>query len=63
MNVAITKNNVEDYLRLGKSSTSTIVWFVNRKHCYPILNKKFETLKIDRSMLNSLQSTFALDNP
>ena len=51
MNIAITKNDVEDCLRLGKSSKSTIVWFVNRKHCYANLNKKFETLKIDRSML------------
>ena len=43
MNIAITKNDVEDWHRLGKSSKSNIVWFVNRKHCYVILNKKFET--------------------
>ena len=30
MNIAITKNDVEDYHRLGKSSKSTIVRFVNR---------------------------------
>ena len=51
MNIAITKNDVEDCHRLGKSSKSTIVWFVNRKHCYAILNKKFETSKVDRSKL------------
>ena len=51
MNIAITKNDVEDCDRLGKSSESTIFWFVNRKHCYAILNKKFETSKIDRSKL------------
>ena len=51
MNIATTKNDVEDCDRLGKSSESTIFWFVNRKHCYAILNKKFETSKIDRSKL------------
>ena len=51
MNTAITKNDVEDCHRLGKSSKSTIVWFVNRKHCYSILSKKFETSKIDKSKL------------
>ena len=43
MNIAITKNDVEDCHRLGKSSKSTIVQFVNRKHCNAILSKKFET--------------------
>ena len=51
MNIAITKNDVEDCHRLGKSSKSTIVRFVNRKHCYAILSKKFETSKIDKSKL------------
>ena len=51
MNIAITKNDIEDCHSLGKSSKSTIVQFVNRKHCYAILNKKFETSKIDRSKL------------
>ena len=51
MNIAITKNDVEDCHRLGKSSESTIVRFVNRKHCNAILNKKFETSKIDKSKL------------
>ena len=41
MNIAVTKNDVEDCHRLGKSSRSTIVWFVNRKHYYVILSKKF----------------------
>ena len=31
-------------LALGK-----IIWSVNRKHCYGILSKKFETSKIDGS--------------
>ena len=45
MNTAITKNDVEDCHRLGKSSKSTIVWFVNRKHCYSILgNLKLQKL-------------------
>ena len=75
MNIAITKNDVEDCHRLGKSSKSTIVRFVNRKHCYAILSKKFETSKIDKSKLgfepnvklyvseklNSIQSTFGLE--
>ena len=43
MNIAITKNHVEDCHRLSKSSKSTIVQFVNRKHCNAILSKKFET--------------------
>ena len=43
---AVTKNNVEDCHRLGKRSKSTIVQFVNRKHCYAILSKKFETSKL-----------------
>ena len=51
MNIAITKNDVEDCHRLGKSSKSTIVQFVNRKHCNAILSKKFETSKIDKSKL------------
>ena len=51
MNIAITKNDVEDCHRLGKSSESTIVRFVNRKHCNAILSKKFETSKIDKSKL------------
>ena len=52
MNIAITKNDVEDCNRLGKQKfKSTIVQFVNRKHCYVILNKKFDTSKIDRSKL------------
>ena len=51
MNIAITKNGLEDYHRLGKSSKSTIVRFVNRKHCNAILSKKFETSKIDKSKL------------
>ena len=33
MYIAITKNDVEDCHRLGKSSKSTIVQSVNRKHC------------------------------
>ena len=51
MNTAISKNDVEDCHRLGKSSKSTIVQIVNRKHCYAILNNKFETSKIYRSRL------------
>ena len=51
INIAITKNDVEDCHRLGKSSESTIVRFVNRKHCNAILSKKFETSKIDKSKL------------
>ena len=51
MNIAITNNYVEDCHRLGISSKSTIVQFVNRKHCYAILSKKFETSKIDKSKL------------
>ena len=51
MNIAITKNHVEDCHRLSKSSKSTIVQFVNRKHCNAILSKKFETSKIDKSKL------------
>ena len=51
MNIAITKNDLEDYHRLGKSSKSTIVRFANRKHCNAILSKKFETSKIDKSKL------------
>ena len=31
MNIAIIKSDVEGCHRLGKSSKSTIVWFVNRK--------------------------------
>ena len=75
MNVAITKNDVVDCHRLGKSSKSTIVRFVNRKHCYAILSKKSEASKIDKSKLrfepnvklhvseklNSIQSTFGLE--
>ena len=48
MNIAITKNDVEGCHRLGKSSKSTIVQFVNIKHCYEILSKKFETSTTDR---------------
>ena len=51
INIAVTKNDVEDCHRLGKSSKSTIVQFVNRKHCNAILSKKFETSKIDKSKL------------
>ena len=51
MNIAITKNDVEDCHRLGKSSKNTIFQFVNRKHCNAILSKKFETSKIDKSKL------------
>ena len=51
MNIAISRNDVEDCHRLGKSSKSTIVQFVNRKHCNAILSKKFETSKIDKSKL------------
>ena len=51
MNIAITKNDVEDCHRLGKNSKSTIVRFVNRKHCNAILSKKFETSQIDKSKL------------
>ena len=51
MNIAITKNDVEDCHRLGKSSKSTIAWFMNRKSCYAILSKKSETSKIDKSKL------------
>ena len=43
MNIAITKNHVEDCHRLSKSSKSTIVRFVNRRHCNAILSKKFKT--------------------
>ena len=43
INIAITKNNVEDCHRLGKSLKNTIVRFANRKHCNAILSKKFET--------------------
>ena len=43
MNITISRNDVEDCHRLGKSSKSTIVQFVNRKHCNAILSKKFET--------------------
>ena len=51
MNIAITKNDVEECHRLGKSSKSTIVRFVNRDHCYVTLSKKFETSKIDKTKL------------
>ena len=51
MNIGITKNDVEDCHRVSKNSKSTIVRFVNRKHCYAILSKKFGTSKIDRSKL------------
>ena len=51
MNIAITKNDVEDCHRLGKSSKSAIFRFVNRKHCYAFLSKKFETSKIDKLKL------------
>ena len=51
MNIAITKNDVEECHRLGKSSKSTIVWFVKRSHYYVTLSKKFETSKIDKSKL------------
>ena len=51
MNIAITKNDVEDCHRLGKSSKSTIGRFENRKHCYAILSKKFKTSKVDKSKL------------
>ena len=47
MNIAITKNDVEDC----QEFKNTIVRFVSRKHCYAILNKKFETSKIHRSKL------------
>ena len=50
-NIAIIKIVVEDCQRVGKSSKSIIVWFVNRKHCFVILRKKFETSKIDKSKL------------
>ena len=43
INIAITKNDVEDCHRLGKSLKNTIVQFANRKHCNAILSKKFET--------------------
>ena len=43
INIAITKNDVEDCHRLGKSLKNTIVRFANRKHCNAILSKKFET--------------------
>ena len=51
MNIAITKNDVEDCHRLGKSSKSNIVQFVNRKDCCAILSKICETSKIDKSKL------------
>ena len=53
MNIAITRNDVEDCHRAGKNSKITIVRFVNRRHCYAILSKKFETSKIDKSKLES----------
>ena len=49
MNIAITKNDVEDVQKW--CSKSTIVGFVNRKHCNAILSKKFETSQIDKSKL------------
>ena len=51
MNIAITKNDVQGCHRLDKNLKSTIVRFVNRKHCSEILSKKFETSKIDKSKL------------
>ena len=60
MDIAITKDDVEDCHRLGKSSKSTIVRFVNRKHCYAVLSKISETSKIDRSKLG-FESNVKLD--
>ena len=55
MNIAITKSDVEDCHRLDKSSKSTFVRFVHRKHYYPIsiaiASKKFKTSKICKSKL------------
>ena len=51
MNIEITNNDVEDCHGLDKSSKSTIARFVNRKYCYRILSKKFETSKIEKSKL------------
>ena len=51
INIAVTKNDVEDCHRLGKSSKNTIARFANRKHCNAVLSKKFETSKIDKSKL------------
>ena len=42
INIAVTKNDVEDCHRLRKSSKNTIFRFVNRKHCNAVLSKKFE---------------------
>ena len=51
MNIEITNNDVEDCHELDKSSKSTIARFVNRKYCYRILSKKFETSKTEKSKL------------
>ena len=62
MNIAITKNDVEDCHIDGKNSKITIVRFVNRKHCYAILSKKFETSKIDKSKLESNVKLYLSEN-
>ena len=45
MKIVMTKSDVEHRHRHGKNSKSTVNWFVSRKHCYAILNKKFGTSK------------------
>ena len=45
MKIVMTKIEVEHCHRHGKNSKSTVNWFVSRKHCKAILNKKFDTSK------------------
>ena len=44
LNINMSKNDIEDCHRLGKN---TIVWFVNHKFCYAVLDNKLNLRKVD----------------
>ena len=46
LNISITSKDVEHCHSLGKDGKSTVVRFVNRKHCYQALNTKIDLRKI-----------------
>ena len=46
MNLTVENNDIEGCHRIGKGNPkTTIVWFVNRKFCILILDKKYELKK------------------
>ena len=52
INLTVENSDIEGCHRIGKSNPkTTTVWFVNRKFCNLILDKKHELKKIDNAKL------------